>query len=82
MSKQIVHANTVMNLNLFMFKTFNRKQTYLRTRLGHSYKPIKLSVFKLFILDCASRFSISGYDIISYTLHAKHGCALYHMLAQ
>ena len=27
--------------------------------------------------DCAGGFSISGFDLISYTLHAKHGRALY-----
>ena len=27
--------------------------------------------------DCAGCFSISGFDLISYTLHAKHGRALY-----
>jgi len=27
--------------------------------------------------DCAGRFSISGFDLISYTLHAKHDLVLY-----
>jgi len=28
-------------------------------------------------IDCASHFSVSGFGLISYTLHTKHGCALY-----
>jgi len=50
MSKQIVHVNTIINLNLFMLETFNIKQTYHRTypraRTQLSLL-IELSVFEL-----------------------------------